>query len=377
MSIKIRRKVKRLNESFSGNKSMFLNESFGVRKYALDYIVKDIQTVYKNKPSYEMFDTKEPLLGTVKSYKLTACFIGDAIINIRAVESDVDFTGAMLEDYLDYSTKSGIIIINTAIINDTLLLKKTLSHEIRHFEDYINGWYKDVIVSDKDYTISNDVYNFQPKEYTYDNNPLKLITYYCNQTELNAYLQYINIVMEEILVNKNAEEFKKLVVEYKKKNLDIKINSVDDLTKVNDSTALPIFVDILVSEDKYMKNYYKVAKILQSYELFKNYVSKRLNKFDIRSLVWVFIYLNEENFGDPTAVKLNNALTMFMERHKDYDKKSAFISFFTDKRYLGRLYKMIMQRYGQFLSDISDSFKEMVASVDDSFISKNNIDYNE
>ena len=373
MSIKIRRKVKHLNESFSGNKSMFLNESFGVRKYALDYIVKDIQTVYKNKPSYEMFDTKEPLLGTVKSYKLTACFIGDAIINIRAVESDVDFTGAMLEDYLDYSTKSGIIIINTAIINDTLLLKKTLSHEIRHFEDYINGWYKDVIVSDKDYTISNDVYNFQPKEYTYDNNPLKLITYYCNQTELNAYLQYINIVMEEILVNKNAEEFKKLLVEYKKKNSDIKINSVDDLTKVNDSTALPIFVDILVSEDKYMKNYYKVAKILQSYELFKNYVSKRLNKFDIRSLVWVFIYLNEENFGYPTAVKLNNALTMFMERHKDYDKKSAFISFFTDERYLGRLYKMIMQRYGQFLSDISDSFKEMVASVDDSFISKNNI----
>ena len=377
MSIKIRRKVKRLNESFSGNKSMFLNESFGVRKYALDYIVKDIQTVYKNKPSYEMFDTKEPLLGTVKSYKMTACFIGDAIINIRAVDSDVDFTGAMLEDYLDYSTKSGIIIINTAIINDTLLLKKTLSHEIRHFEDYINGWYKDVIVSDKDYTISNDVYNFQPKEYTYDNNPLKLITYYCNQTELNAYLQYINIVMEEILVNKNVEEFKKLIVEYKKKNSDIKINSVDDLTKVNDSTALPIFVDILVSEDKYMKNYYKVAKILQSYELFKNYVSKRLNKFDIRSLVWVFIYLNEENFGYPTAVKLNNALTMFMERHKDYDKKSAFISFFTDKRYLGRLYKMIMQRYGQFLSDISDSFKEMVASVDDSFISKNNIGYNE
>ena len=376
MSIKIRRKVKRLNESFSGNKSMFLNESFGVRKYALDYIVKDIQTVYKNKPSYEMFDTKEPLLGTVKSYKLTACFIGDAIINIRAVDSDVDFTGAMLEDYLDYSTKSGIII-NTAIINDTLLLKKTLSHEIRHFEDYINGWYKDVIVSDKDYTISNDVYNFQPKEYTYDNNPLKLITYYCNQTELNAYLQYINIVMEEILVNKNAEEFKKLLVEYKKKNSDVKINSVDDLTKVNDSTALPIFVDILVSEDKYMKNYYKVAKILQSYELFKNYVSKRLNKFDIRSLVWVFIYLNEENFGYPTVVKLNNALTMFMERHKDYDKKSAFISFFTDKRYLGRLYKMIMQRYGQFLSDISDSFKEMVASVDDSFISKNNIGYNE
>ena len=377
MSIKIRRKVKHLNESFSGNKSMFLNESFGVRKYALDYIVKDIQTVYKNKPSYEMFDTKEPLLGTVKSYKLTACFIGDAIINIRAVDSDVDFTGAMLEDYLDYSTKSGIIIINTSIINDTLLLKKTLSHEIRHFEDYINGWYKDVIVSDKDYTISNDVYNFQPKEYTYDNNPLKLITYYCNQTELNAYLQYINIVMEEILVNKNAEEFKKLLVEYKKKNSDIKINSVDDLTKVNGYTALPIFVDILVSEDKYMKNYYKVAKILQSYELFKNYVSKRLNKFDIRSLVWVFIYLNEENFGYPTAVKLNNALTMFMERHKDYDKKSAFISFFTDKRYLGRLYKMIMQRYGQFLSDISDSFKEMVASVDDSFISKNNIDYNE
>ena len=377
MSIKIRRKVKHLNESFSGNKSMFLNESFGVRKYALDYIVKDIQTVYKNKPSYEMFDTKEPLLGTVKSYKMTACFIGDAIINIRAVESDVDFTGAMLEDYLDYSTKSGIIIINTAIINDTLLLKKTLSHEIRHFEDYINGWYKDVIVSDKDYTISNDVYNFQPKEYTYDNNPLKLITYYCNQTELNAYLQYINIVMEEILVNKNAEEFKKLLVEYKKKNSDIKINSVDDLTKVNDSTALPIFVDILVSEDKYMKNYYKVAKILQSYELFKNYVSKRLNKFDIRSLVWVFIYLNEENFGYPTAVKLNNALTMFMERHKDYDKKSAFISFFTDERYLGRLYKMIMQRYGKFLSDISDSFKEMVASVDDSFISKNNIGYNE
>ena len=377
MSIKIRRKVKRLNESFSGNKSMFLNESFGVRKYALDYIVKDIQTVYKNKPSYEMFDTKEPLLGTVKSYKLTACFIGDAIINIRAVESDVDFTGAMLEDYLDYSTKSGIIIINTAIINDTLLLKKTLSHEIRHFEDYINGWYKDVIVSDKDYTISNDVYNFQPKEYTYDNNPLKLFTYYCNQTELNAYLQYINIVMEEILVNKNAEEFKKLMVEYKKKNSDIKINSVDDLTKVNDSTALPIFVDILVSEDKYMKNYYKVAKILQSYELFKNYVSKRLNKFDIRSLVWVFIYLNEENFGYPTAVKLNNALTLFMARHKDYDKKSAFISFFTDERYLGRLYKMIMQRYGQFLSDISDSFKEMVASVDDSFISKNNIGYNE
>ena len=377
MSIKIRRKVTRLNESFSGNKSMFLNESFGVRKYALDYIVKDIQTVYKNKPSYEMFDTKEPLLGTVKSYKMTACFIGDAIINIRAVDSDVDFTGAMLEDYLDYSTKSGIIIINTAIINDTLLLKKTLSHEIRHFEDYINGWYKDVIVSDKDYTISNDVYNFQPKEYTYDNNPLKLITYYCNQTELNAYLQYINIVMEEILVNKNAEEFKKLMVEYKKKNSDIKINSVDDLTKVNDSTALPIFVDILVSEDKYMKNYYKVAKILQSYELFKNYVSKRLNKFDIRSLVWVFIYLNEENFGYPTAVKLNNALTMFMARHKDYDKKSAFISFFTDKRYLERLYKMIMQRYGQFLSDISDSFKEMVASVDDSFISKNNIGYNE
>lgn len=376
MSIKIRRKVKRLNESFSGNKSMFLNESFGVRKYALDYIVKDIQTVYKNKPSYEMFDTKEPLLGTVKSYKLTACFIGDAIINIRAVDSDVDFTGAMLEDYLDYSTKSGIIIINTAIINDTLLLKKTLSHEIRHFEDYINGWYKDVIVSDKDYTISNDVYNFQPKEYTYDNNPLKLFTYYCNQTELNAYLQYINIVMEEILVNKNAEEFKKLLVEYKKKNSDIKINSVDDLTKVNDSTALPIFVDILVSEDKYMKNYYKVAKILQSYELFKNYVTKRLNKFDIRSLVWVFIYLNEENFGYPTAVKLNNALTMFMSRHKDYDKKSVFISFFTDKRYLGRLYKMIMQRYGQFLSDISDSFKEMVASVDDSFISKNNIGYN-
>ena len=377
MSIKIRRKVKRLNESFSGNKSMFLNESFGVRKYALDYIVKDIQTVYKNKPSYEMFDTKEPLLGTVKSYKLTACFIGDAIINIRAVDSDVDFTGAMLEDYLDYSTKSGIIIINTAIINDTLLLKKTLSHEIRHFEDYINGWYKDVIVSDKDYTISNDVYNFQPKEYTYDNNPLKLFTYYCNQTELNAYLQYINIVMEEILVNKNVEEFKKLMVEYKKKNSDIKINSVDDLTKVNGSTALPIFVDILVSEDKYMKNYYKVAKILQSYELFKNYVSKRLNKFDIRSLVWVFIYLNEENFGYPTAVKLNNALTMFMERHKDYDKKSAFISFFTDERYLGRLYKMIMQRYGQFLSDISDSFKEMVASIDDSFISKNNIVYNE
>ena len=377
MTIKIRRKVKHLNESFSGNKSMFLNESFGVRKYALDYIVKDIQTVYKNKPSYEMFDTKEPLLGTVKSYKLTACFIGDAIINIRAVESDVDFTGAMLEDYLDYSTKSGIIIINTAIINDTLLLKKTLSHEIRHFEDYINGWYKDVIVSDKDYTISNDVYNFQPKEYTYDNNPLKLITYYCNQTELNAYLQYINIVMEEILVNKNAEEFKKLLVEYKKKNFDIKINSVDDLTKVNGSTALPIFVDILVSEDKYMRNYYKVTKILQSYELFKNYVSKRLNKFDIRSLVWVFIYLNEENFGYPTAVKLNNALTMFMARHKDYDKKSAFISFFTDERYLGRLYKMIMQRYGQFLSDISDSFKEMVASVDDSFISKNNIDYNE
>ena len=377
MSIKIRRKVKHLNESFSGNKSMFLNESFGVRKYALDYIVKDIQTVYKNKPSYEMFDTKEPLLGTVKSYKMTACFIGDAIINIRAVESDVDFTGAMLEDYLDYSTKSGIIIINTAIINDTLLLKKTLSHEIRHFEDYINGWYKDVIVSDKDYTISNDVYNFQPKEYTYDNNPLKLITYYCNQTELNAYLQYINIVMEEILVNKNVDEFKKLLVEYKKKNSDIKINSVDDLTKVNGYTALPIFVDILVSEDKYMRNYYKVAKILQSYELFKNYVSKRLNKFDIRSLVWVFIYLNEENFGYPTAVKLNNALTMFMERHKDYDKKSAFISFFTDKRYLGRLYKMIMQRYGQFLSDISDSFKEMVASVDDSFISKNNIDYNE
>ena len=373
MSIKIRRKVKRLNESFSGNKSMFLNESFGVRKYALDYIVKDIQTVYKNKPSYEMFDTKEPLLGTVKSYKMTACFIGDAIINIRAVDSDVDFTGAMLEDYLDYSTKSGIIIINTAIINDTLLLKKTLSHEIRHFEDYINGWYKDVIVSDKDYTISNDVYNFQPKEYTYDNNPLKLITYYCNQTELNAYLQYINIVMEEILVNKNVEEFKKLIVEYKKKNSDIKINSVDDLTKVNGSTALPIFVDILVSEDKYMKNYYKVAKILQSYELFKNYVSKRLNKFDIRSLVWVFIYLNEENFGYPTAVKLNNALTMFMARHKDYDKKSAFISFFTDERYLGRLYKMIMQRYGKFLSDISDSFKEMVASVDDSFISKNNI----
>ena len=377
MSIKIRRKVKRLNESFSGNKSMFLNESFGVRKYALDYIVKDIQTVYKNKSSYEMFDTKEPLLGTVKSYKLTACFIGDAIINIRAVESDVDFTGAMLEDYLDYSTKSGIIVINTAIINDTLLLKKTLSHEIRHFEDYINGWYKDVIVSDKDYTISNDVYNFQPKEYTYDNNPLKLFTYYCNQTELNAYLQYINIVMEEILVNKNAEEFKKLLVEYKKKNPNIKINSVDDLTKVNGYTALPIFVDILVSEDKYMKNYYKVAKILQSYELFKNYVSKRLNKFDIRSLVWVFIYLNEENFGYPTAVKLNNALTMFMARHKDYDKKSAFISFFTDKRYLGRLYKMIMQRYGQFLSDISDSFKEMVASVDDSFISKNNIGYNE
>ena len=377
MTIKIRRKVKHLNESFSGNKSMFLNESFGVRKYALDYIVKDIQTVYKNKPSYEMFDTKEPLLGTVKSYKLTACFIGDAIINIRAVESDVDFTGAMLEDYLDYSTKSGIIIINTAIINDTLLLKKTLSHEIRHFEDYINGWYKDVIVSDKDYTISNDVYNFQPKEYTYDNNPLKLITYYCNQTELNAYLQYINIVMEEILVNKNAEEFKKLLVEYKKKNFDIKINSVDDLTKVNGSTALPIFVDILVSEDKYMRNYYKVTKILQSYELFKNYVSKRLNKFDIRSLVWVFIYLNEENFGYPTAVKLNNALTMFMARHKDYDKKSAFISFFTDERYLGRLYKMIMQRYGQFLSDISDLFKEMVASVDDSFISKNNIDYNE
>ena len=62
-----------------------------------------------------------------------------------------------------------------------------------------------------------------------------------------------------------------------------------------------------------------------------------------------------------------------MARHKDYDKKSAFISFFTDERYLGRLYKMIMQRYGQFLSDISDSFKEMVASVDDSFISKNNI----
>ena len=373
MSIKIKRKVKRLNESFSGNKSMFLNESFGVRKYALDYIVKDIQTVYKNKPSYEMFDTKEPLLGTVKSYKLTACFIGDAIINIRAVDSDVDFTGAMLEDYLDYSTKSGIIIINTAIINDTLLLKKTLSHEIRHFEDYINGWYKDVIVSDKDYTISNDVYNFQPKEYTYDNNPLKLLTYYCNQTELNAYLQYINIVMEEVLVNKNVDEFKKLMVEYKKKNSDVKINSVDDLTKVNDSTALPIFVDILVSEDKYMRNYYKVTKILQSYELFKNYVSKRLNKFDIRSLVWVFIYLNEENFGYPTAVKLNNALTMFMARHKDYDKKSAFISFFTDKRYLGRLYKMIMQRYGQFLSDISDSFKEMVASVDDSFISKNNI----
>ena len=377
MSIKIRRKVKRLNESFSGNKSMFLNESFGVRKYALDYIVKDIQTVYKNKSSYEMFDTKEPLLGRVKSYKMPSYFIGEAIINILAVESDVDFTGAMLEDYLDYSTKSGIIIINTAIINDTLLLKKTLSHEIRHFEDYINGWYKDVIVSDKDYTISNDVYNFQPKEYTYDNNPLKLITYYCNQTELNAYLQYINIVMEEILVNKNAEEFKKLMVEYKKKNSDVKINSVDDLTKVNGSTALPIFVDILVSEDKYMKNYYKVAKILQSYELFKNYVSKRLNKFDIRSLVWVFIYLNEENFGYPTAVKLNNALTMFMARHKDYDKKSAFISFFTDERYLGRLYKMIMQRYGQFLSDISDSFKEMVASVDDSFISKNNIDYNE
>ena len=373
MSIKIRRKVKHLNESFSGNKSMFLNESFGVRKYALDYIVKDIQTVYKNKSSYEMFDTKEPLLGTVKSYKMTECFIGDAIINIRAVESDVDFTGAMLEDYLDYSTKSGIIIINTSIINDTLLLKKTLSHEIRHFEDYINGWYKDVIVSDKDYTISNDVYNFQPKEYTYDNNPLKLITYYCNQTELNAYLQYINIVMEEVLVNKNVDEFKKLMVEYKKKNSDVKINSVDDLTKVNDSTALPIFVDILVSEDKYMKNYYKVAKILQSYELFKNYVSMRLNKFDIRSLVWVFIYLNEENFGYPTAVKLNNALTMFMERHKDYDKKRAFISFFTDERYLGRLYKMIMQRYGQFLSDISDSFKEMVASVDDSFISKNNI----
>ena len=373
MSIKIRRKVKRLNESFSGNKSMFLNESFGVRKYALDYIVKDIQTVYKNKPSYEMFDTKEPLLGTVKSYKLTACFIGDAIINIRAVESDVDFTGAMLEDYLDYSTKSGIIIINTAVINDTLFLKKTLSHEIRHFEDYINGWYKDVIVSDKDYTISNDVYNFQPKEYTYDNNPLKLLTYYCNQTELNAYLQYINIVMEEILVNKNVDEFKKLMVEYKKKNSDVKINSVDDLTKVNDSTALPIFVDILVSEDKYMRNYYKVTKILRSYELFKNYVSKRLNKFDIRSLVWVFIYLNEENFGYPTAVKLNNALTMFMARHKDYDKKSAFISFFTDKRYLGRLYKIIMQRYGQFLSDISDSFKEMVASVDDSFISKNNV----
>ena len=377
MSIKIRRKVKRLNESFSGNKSMFLNESFGVRKYALDYIVKDIQTVYKNKSSYEMFDTKEPLLGRVKSYKMPSYFIGEAIINILAVESDVDFTGAMLEDYLDYSTKSGIIIINTAIINDTLLLKKTLSHEIRHFEDYINGWYKDVIVSDKDYTISNDVYNFQPKEYTYDNNPLKLITYYCNQTELNAYLQYINIVMEEILVNKNAEEFKKLMVEYKKKNSDVKINSVDDLTKVNGSTALPIFVDILVSEDKYMKNYYKVAKILQSYELFKNYVSKRLNKFDIRSLVWVFIYLNEENFGYPTAVKLNNALTMFMARHKDYDKKSAFISFFTDERYLGRLYKMIMQRYGKFLSDISDSFKEMVASVDDSFISKNNIDYNE
>ena len=373
MSIKIRRKVKHLNESFSGNKSMFLNESFGVRKYALDYIVKDIQTVYKNKPSYEMFDTKEPLLGTVKSYKMPSYFIGDAIINILAVESDVDFTGAMLEDYLDYSTKSGIIIINTAIINDTLLLKKTLSHEIRHFEDYINGWYKDVIVSDKDYTISNDVYNFQPKEYTYDNNPLKLLTYYCNQTELNAYLQYINIVMEEILVNKNVDEFKKLLVEYKKKNSDVKINSVDDLTKVNGSTALPIFVDILVSEDKYMKNYYKVAKILQSYELFKNYVSKRLNKFDIRSLVWVFIYLNEENFGYPTAVKLNNALTMFMARHKDYDKKSAFISFFTDERYLGRLYKMIMQRYGQFLSDISDSFKEMVASVDDSFISKNNI----
>ena len=377
MSIKIRRKVKRLNESFSGNKSMFLNESFGVRKYALDYIVKDIQTVYKNKPSYEMFDTKEPLLGTVKSYKMTACFIGDAIINILAVESDVDFTGAMLEDYLDYSTKSGIIIINTAIINDTLLLKKTLSHEIRHFEDYINGWYKDVIVSDKDYTISNDVYNFQPKEYTYDNNPLKLFTYYCNQTELNAYLQYINIVMEEILVNKNVEEFKKLMVEYKKKNSDIKINSVDDLTKINSFTALPIFVDILVSEDKYMRNYYKVTKILQSYELFKNYVSKRLNKFDIRSLVWVFIYLNEENFGYPTVVKLNNALTMFMTRHKDYDKKSAFISFFTDERYLGRLYKMIMQRYGQFLSDISDSFKEMVASVDDSFISKNNVVYNE
>ena len=377
MSIKIRRKVKHLNESFSGNKSMFLNESFGVRKYALDYIVKSIQKAYKNKPSYEMFDTKEPLLGTVKSYKMPSYFIGEAIINIRAVESDVDFTGAMLEDYLDYSTKSGIIIINTAIINDTLLLKKTLSHEIRHFEDYINGWYKDVIVSDKDYTISNDVYNFQPKEYTYDNNPLKLLTYYCNQTELNAYLQYINIVMEEILVNKNVDEFKKLMVEYKKKNSDVKINSVDDLTKVNDSTALPIFVDILVSEDKYMKNYYKVAKILQSYELFKNYVSKRLNKFDIRSLVWVFIYLNEENFGYPTAVKLNNALTMFMERHKDYDKKSAFISFFTDERYLGRLYKMIMQRYGQFLSDISDSFKEMVASVDDSFISKNNIGYNE
>ena len=356
---------------------MFLNESFGVRKYALDYIVKDIQTVYKNKSSYEMFDTKEPLLGTVKSYKMPSYFIGDAIINILAVESDVDFTGAMLEDYLYYSTKSGIIIINTAIINDTLLLKKTLSHEIRHFEDYINGWYKDVIVSDKDYTISNDVYNFQPKEYTYDNNPLKLFTYYCNQTELNAYLQYINIVMEEILVNKNVDEFKKLMVEYKKKNSDVKINSVDDLTKVNDSTALPIFVDILVSEDKYMKNYYKVAKILQSYELFKNYVSKRLNKFDIRSLVWVFIYLNEENFGYPTAVKLNNALTMFMERHKDYVKKSAFISFFTDERYLGRLYKMIMQRYGQFLSDISDSFKEMVASVDDSFISKNNVDGDE
>ena len=52
MSIKIRRKVKRLNESFSGNKSMLLNESFGVRKYALDYIVKSIQKAYKNKSSY-------------------------------------------------------------------------------------------------------------------------------------------------------------------------------------------------------------------------------------------------------------------------------------------------------------------------------------
>ena len=66
-----------------------------------------------------------------------------------------------------------------------------------------------------------------------------------------------------------------------------------------------------------------------------------------------------------------------MSRHKDYDKKRAFISFFTDERYLGRLYKMIMQRYGKFISDISESFKEMIASVDDSFISKNNIDYNE